>query len=90
MLLLDSTADTARPLLPANQEKIATTMCTSAAIMETAVRLGIGIAAPMARVPVVNMLSSLPQTIDGDLVNEEGGLFFCVDELGGEDVVLYF
>ena len=70
-------------------------MYTSAAIMVTAVISGPGKAVRATLpLPVVNMWSSLPQTIDGDLRNEDGGLFSNIVlffyELGGEDVTLFF
>jgi len=62
--------------------------------MVTAAFMGIGKAATMARVPVVKMWYSLPQTINGDLGNEDGRLFSNIflffDELGGKDVTPFF
>jgi len=72
-------------------------MCTSAAITVNAAIMGPGKAVTvtrLTRVPVVKMWSSLPETIDGDLVNENGALFsntfLFLDELGGEDVTPFF
>ena len=70
MFLPGSTADIAGKLVPSHALEVtalAATMCTSAAIMVTAVHLGKETVVRSARVPVVKMWSSLPQTIDGDL-----------------------
>ena len=75
MLPPDSTADTAVPLPRANRE-LASTMCTSAAIMVTAVLLGLGHPARMAKTPVQFVkMSSLPRIIDGNLGDGDGRVF---------------
>ena len=62
--------------------------------MVSAAFMGIGKAAPLVGLLVVKMWSSLPQTMDGDLGNEDGGLFSNIfllfDGLGEEDVTPFF